>query len=186
MAATTVREIMTKNVINMQVSTTLEEAARAMREQDIGNVVVAEDERLVGLVTDRDIVIRAVADGMDPTTTTLGSVTSRDIIAIQPDDTAQAAALLMREQAILTNATCVYPHCSRPSRSADLDHVENWDGTNTTSTNLAPLCRSHHRYKTHGGWTITRTGPTSFTWTSPYGYSYDWDTTHTSHTRHMR
>jgi CBS domain-containing protein len=100
MAATTVREIMTKNVINMQVSTTLEEAARAMREQDIGNVVVAEDERLVGLVTDRDIVIRAVADGMDPTTTTLGSVTSRDIIAIQPDDTAQAAALLMREQAI--------------------------------------------------------------------------------------
>jgi len=100
MAATTVREIMTKNVTNMQVSTTLEEAARAMREQDIGNVVVAEDERLVGLVTDRDIVIRAVADGMDPTTTTLGSVTSRDIIAIQPDDTAQAAALLMREQAI--------------------------------------------------------------------------------------
>jgi CBS domain-containing protein len=100
MAATTVREIMTKNVINMQVSTTLEEAARAMREQDIGNVVVAEDERLVGLVTDRDIVIRAVADGMDPTTTTLGSVASRDIIAIQPDDTAQAAALLMREQAI--------------------------------------------------------------------------------------
>jgi len=100
MAATTVREIMTKNVTNMQVSTTLEEAARAMREQDIGNVVVAEDERLVGLVTDRDIVIRAVADGMDPTTTTLGSVASRDIIAIQPDDTAQAAALLMREQAI--------------------------------------------------------------------------------------
>jgi CBS domain-containing protein len=100
MAATTVREIMTTNVINMQVSTTLEEAARAMRERDIGDVVVAEDERLVGLVTDRDIVIRAVADGMDPTTTTLGSVASRDIIAIQPDDTAQAAALLMREQAI--------------------------------------------------------------------------------------
>ena len=100
MAATTVREIMTKNVINMQIGTTLEEAARAMRERDIGNVVVAEEERLVGLVTDRDIVIRAVADGMDPTTTTLGSVASRDIIAIQPDDTAQAAALLMREQAI--------------------------------------------------------------------------------------
>jgi CBS domain-containing protein len=100
MAATTVREIMTKNVINMQIGTTLEEAARAMRERDIGNVVVAEDERLVGLVTDRDIVIRAVADGMDPTTTTLGSVASRDIIAVQPDDTAQAAALLMREQAI--------------------------------------------------------------------------------------
>jgi CBS domain-containing protein len=100
MAATTVREIMTKNVVNMQVDTTLDEAARTMRERDIGNVVVAEDERLVGLVTDRDIVIRAVAEGMDPTTTTLASVASRDIIAVQPDDTAQAAALLMREQAI--------------------------------------------------------------------------------------
>ena len=61
---------------------------------------------------------------------------------------------LMREQAILTNATCVYPHCTRPSRTADLDHIENWDGTNTTSANLAPLCRGHHRYKTHGGWTV--------------------------------
>jgi CBS domain-containing protein len=100
MAATTVREIMTTDVINMQVNTTLDEAARTMRERDIGNVVVAEDERLIGLVTDRDIVIRAVAEGMDPTTTTLGSVASRDIIAIQPDDTAQAAALLMRDQAI--------------------------------------------------------------------------------------
>ncbi len=100
MAATTVREIMTRDVVNMQVDTTLDQAARTMREQDIGNVVVAEDEHLVGLVTDRDIVVRAVAEGMDPTTTTLGAVASRDIIAVQPDDTAQAAALLMREQAI--------------------------------------------------------------------------------------
>ena len=84
----------------------------------------------------------------------------------------------MREQAILTNATCVYPHCTRPARSADLDHLENYDGTNTNSPNLAPLCRGHHRYKTHGGWTVVRTGPTTFTWTTPYGYSYDWDTTH--------
>jgi len=90
---------------------------------------------------------------------------------------------LMREQAVLTNATCVYPHCSRPARSADLDHVENWDGHNTTSRNLAPLCRGHHRYKTHAGWDVVRTGPTSFTWTTKYGYSYDWDTSHTRHTR---
>ena len=89
----------------------------------------------------------------------------------------------MREQAVLTNATCVYPHCSRPSRSADLDHLENFDGHNTTSANLAPLCRRHHRYKTHAGWTVVRTGPTSFTWTSQHGYSYDWDTRHTRHTR---
>ncbi|GAA4756737.1 hypothetical protein GCM10023350_47940 [Nocardioides endophyticus] len=88
-----------------------------------------------------------------------------------------------REQAVLTNATCVYPHCSRPSRSADLDHVtEPQRGCPTDSANLAPLCRGHHRYKTHGGWTVERTGPTTFTWTSRYGYSYDWDTRHTRHT----
>ena len=89
----------------------------------------------------------------------------------------------MREQAILTNPTCVYPRCTRPSRSADLDHVEEWDGHNTDSRNLAPLCRGHHRYKTHGGWTVVRTAPTSFTWTSKYGYTYDWDTSHARHTR---
>ena len=77
--------------------------------------------------------------------------------------------------------------CSRPSRTADLDHLENYDGTNTTSANLAPLCRGHHRYKTHAGWTVTRTGPTSFTWTSRHGNTYDdWDTRHTAHTRHTR
>jgi CBS domain-containing protein len=100
MAATTVREIMTRDVISLQVDVTLDEAARMMRERDIGNVVVAEDDRLVGLVTDRDIVIRGVAEGMDPTTATLASVTSRDLIAVQPEDTAQSAALLMREQAV--------------------------------------------------------------------------------------
>ena len=56
----------------------------------------------------------------------------------------------------------------------------------SASVNIAPLCRCHHRYKTHGGWTVTRTGPTSFTWTSRHGYSYDWDTRHAAHTRHMR
>jgi hypothetical protein len=89
-----------------------------------------------------------------------------------------------REQAVLTNATCVYPHCGRPSRSADLDHVvESERGGPTDSSNLAPLCRGHHRYKTHAGWTVVRTGPTAFTWTSPHGYAYGWDTAHVRHTR---
>jgi hypothetical protein len=111
-------------------------------------------------------------------------VTIRPVIDLNDDlhTDAYRPTDLMREQAVLTNATCVYPHCSRPSRSADLDHVQEWDGHNTTSTNLAPLCRRHHRYKTHAGWTVVRTGPTTFTWTSKYGYTYDWDTTHTRHT----
>lgn len=77
------------------------------------------------------------------------------------------------EQAILTNPTCVFPGCSRQSRGCDLDHVEAWPLGPTTSTNLAPLCRGHHRLKTHGGWTYQRTGPTTFRWTSPTGRRYD-------------
>jgi CBS domain-containing protein len=100
MAATTVRDIMTTDIVNLQVDVTLDEAARLMRERNIGDVVVAEDDRLIGLVTDRDIVVRAVAEGLDPRSTTVGAVASRDIVAVRPDDNAQDAALLMREQAV--------------------------------------------------------------------------------------
>jgi hypothetical protein len=76
----------------------------------------------------------------------------------------------LREQVILTHPTCVFPWCSRPSRRCDLDHIlEYHRGGLTDSLNLAPLCRGHHRLKTHGGWTYRRIGPTSFEWTSPYG-----------------
>ena len=79
-----------------------------------------------------------------------------------------------REQAILTNPACVFPRCTRPSRRLDLDHLQPWDDNGTTtSTNLAPLCRRHHRYKTHAGWTVERTGPTAFIWTTPHGITYD-------------
>jgi hypothetical protein len=77
-----------------------------------------------------------------------------------------------REQAILTNSTCVFPGCSRPSRTTDLDHIVPWPLGPTTTSNLAPLCRGHHRLKTHGGWSYARTGPTSFVWTSPTGRTY--------------
>ncbi|GAA4694101.1 DUF222 domain-containing protein [Nocardioides conyzicola] len=111
-------------------------------------------------------------------------VTIRPVIDLNEDLSADAyrPTETMREQAVLTNATCVFPHCTRPARPADLDHLENFDGTNTESLNLAPLCRGHHPYKTHGDWTVIRTSPTTFTWTTPYGYSYAWDTTHTRHT----
>jgi len=85
-----------------------------------------------------------------------------------------------REQAILTNPTCVFPHCARSARGCDLDHVEAFDaGGATTSWNLAPLCRLHHRMKTHGHWTYTRLTRTAFEWTSPSGKVYDVDRTHT-------
>ena len=100
MPAQTVREVMTSDVVSLQVDTTLVDAARVMREKDIGDVVVVEDERLIGLVTDRDIVVRAVADGLSPDATTVGAVVSKDPVTVRPDDTVLDVARLMRDRAV--------------------------------------------------------------------------------------
>ncbi|GAA4114509.1 HNH endonuclease signature motif containing protein [Nocardioides fonticola] len=85
---------------------------------------------------------------------------------------------LLREQVILRDVTCVFPHCTRPARSADIDHIVPWDEGGSTSTdNLAALCRHHHRIKTHHGWTYEPLEPGagppgSYRWTSPHGQHY--------------
>ena len=76
------------------------------------------------------------------------------------------------EQAILTHPTCVFPACTRPSRGCDLDHIIPWPLGPTATSNLAPLCRFHHRLKTTGGWTYRRLTPMSFEWTSPHARTY--------------
>ncbi len=82
----------------------------------------------------------------------------------------------MRELVVLRDRTCVHPHCDKPARDCDLDHIEPYvemdDGGppgQTRPDNLAPLCRRHHRAKTHHGWTYRRNGDGSYTWTSPFG-----------------
>ena len=96
----TVREVMTTNVVYLPSETTVAEAARTMREQDIGDVVVSDGSMPTGLVTDRDIVVRAVAERCDPESTTIGEIMTRDLIKVSPDDTVQSAALLMRDHAV--------------------------------------------------------------------------------------
>jgi hypothetical protein len=85
----------------------------------------------------------------------------------------------LREQVILTCPTCVFPGCGKTARGCDLDHITPWHrGGTTDSWNLAPLCRLHHRLKTHGNWTYTRLTLTTFVWTSPMGRVYTHDLTH--------
>ncbi|GAB3261545.1 hypothetical protein GCM10027425_25020 [Alteromonas gracilis] len=81
-----------------------------------------------------------------------------------------------REVVLLRDAECAFPHCHRSSRLADLDHIEPWVDPDeggppgqTHPDNLAPLCRRHHRFKTHTDWTYRRAPDGSFTWTSPTG-----------------
>jgi CBS domain-containing protein len=102
----TVREVMTTHVVYLPSETTLAEAARTMREQDIGDVVVAEGSAPAGLVTDRDIVVRAVAERCDPASTTIGEIMSQDLVKVRPDDTVQSAALLMRDHAVRRVLVC--------------------------------------------------------------------------------
>jgi hypothetical protein len=83
----------------------------------------------------------------------------------------------LREQTVALNPTCVFPYCHRPAQHLDLDHIQPYDtldpDTATTSENLAPLCRRHHRVKTHGhGWTYLRLGPAEHLWTSPHHHQW--------------
>ena len=73
----------------------------------------------------------------------------------------------------LAQPTCVFPWCTRPSRQCDCDHrIPHATGGPTCECNLAPLCRHHHRLKTHAGWTYTRIEPGVYLWTEPHGQRF--------------
>ncbi|MCW2758329.1 MAG: endonuclease, partial [Nocardioidaceae bacterium] len=79
----------------------------------------------------------------------------------------------LHDQVKERDGSCVFPWCARTARSCDTDHVVPYDeGGPTSSDNLAALCRSHHRLKTHGSWTYTVLEPGSYLWRSPNGLSY--------------
>jgi CBS domain-containing protein len=96
-----IQDVMTTNPETLPESTTVREAAEAMRANDIGDVVVVDDNgKLSGILTDRDIVVRVVAEGRDPRTTRIGDIASRDLTAVSPDDPVDRAVQLMRDKAI--------------------------------------------------------------------------------------
>ncbi len=75
----------------------------------------------------------------------------------------------IKEQIRLRYRECVFPYCHRLARSCDLDHVIEFPAGPTASWNLAPLCRGHHRLKTHTAWTYTWIPGIGFVWTDPSG-----------------
>ena len=98
--AQAVREIMTLNPVALPTSASVREAAERMRDKDIGDVIVLEDKSIYGIVTDRDMVVRALAEGKDPQKTTIGEICSRDPTTVSPDEDAEKAVQLMRDKAI--------------------------------------------------------------------------------------
>lgn len=84
----------------------------------------------------------------------------------------------LRRNLLADHTSCVFPRCEHIARSADLDHITPWHtndpggGGPTSTSNLAPLCRHHHRLKTHAGWRYQRLDRGLYLWTSPHGRQY--------------
>lgn len=95
-----VREVMTSEPVALRSDASVEEAAQKMRERGIGDVLVISDTTICGMVTDRDIAIRVVAEGRDPSTAKLDEFCSHDLVFVGPDDDADRAVELMRIRAV--------------------------------------------------------------------------------------
>jgi CBS domain-containing protein len=93
------RDIMTRNVTTATRENTLQDVAVLMRDGDMGSVPVVEDGKLVGIVTDRDIVVRSVADGRAPSTSVAEAMTT-DIFSVKPDDFVFEAIRLMGDKQV--------------------------------------------------------------------------------------
>jgi CBS domain-containing protein len=95
-----VREVMTADPKTIEPSTPVADAAKLMRDQDVGPIPIVENGSLTGILTDRDIVLRVVAEGKDPSSTTAGEVASRDLVTIDPEQTMDEALRLMAQHQV--------------------------------------------------------------------------------------
>ncbi|KRE92617.1 hypothetical protein ASG76_16780 [Nocardioides sp. Soil774] len=119
-------------------------------------------------------------------------ITIKPVIDLNSDLSTSAYAVpdSIREFVILRDGTCVFPWCGRSARACDVDHVVEFDHEAeiegraqpgpTTTSNLAALCRFHHRLKTHSAWRYDMVEPGVFEWTSPHGHRYRRDRTGTT------
>jgi CBS domain-containing protein len=100
--ASTIRDIMTAPVKAVTGAASVADTARVMREEGIGDVIVVDPESssVLGILSDRDIVVRSVADGSDPASTPVRDICSADLVAVGPDDGLDVAVRLMRERAV--------------------------------------------------------------------------------------
>jgi CBS domain-containing protein len=95
-----VRDLMRKALVKVSSTSPVQVAARRMRDDDVGAVIVEEDGKPYGIVTDRDITIRAVAEGLNPETAPIASICSRDLATVSPDADIESAITLMRDKAL--------------------------------------------------------------------------------------
>jgi CBS domain-containing protein len=95
-----VREVMTRELLMVDINDTLAQAARQMRDADVGALIVTHSGDVRGVVTDRDITVRGVAEDLDPQTARLAEIVTHDLVATSPDDDVDTAVELMRTHAV--------------------------------------------------------------------------------------
>ena len=94
-----IQEAMTPNPTTIKATTAAQEAARTMKSEDVGSLPIVEGDKLVGVVTDRDLAIRIVAEGRG-VDTTVGEIASKDVVTVDPEQTIDEAARLMAEHQV--------------------------------------------------------------------------------------
>jgi len=97
---TTIKEVMTRDVRACEPNATVADAAKVMAQEDVGPVPIVEDGRLVGIVTDRDIVVRVVAEGRDPNATRVREIASTELVTVSPDDDLDEALNLLAQRQV--------------------------------------------------------------------------------------
>ena len=95
-----IRDLMPPNPVVLPGTASVHEAARAMRDAAIGDVIVIENNRVCGMITDRDIVVRTLAEARDPATTTLADICSHLLLVVRPTDSVEKAVRLMGTHAL--------------------------------------------------------------------------------------
>ncbi len=95
-----IHDLMTTDVSTAELGSTLEEIASMMRHEDVGSIPVIDDNELVGIITDRDIVIRCIAEGRNPAEATAEDILTGNLVTVSPEDEAERAAELMSRHQI--------------------------------------------------------------------------------------
>jgi CBS domain-containing protein len=98
--ASRIQDVMTEDPTTVPAGASLAEAARVMRDGDIGDVLVVDGRQLRGILTDRDLVVRGLAEGRDPDRAVVGDLCSTDVVTVSPEDDTESAAVLMRDNAV--------------------------------------------------------------------------------------
>ncbi|MEA2382685.1 MAG: hypothetical protein QOH72_2656 [Solirubrobacteraceae bacterium] len=96
--AQSIREVMTADPRTVETNATVADAAREMRDGDVGAVVVVDNGKVAGIITDRDIAVRVVAEGRDPGATRVSEVATMNPVTLTVDQTVEDAIRLVREQ----------------------------------------------------------------------------------------